>query len=75
MPNGDPRDGFFYPILTLVIDSYIMTRSSVLLHVHHAASLKITVPYPIQSVGPKAINEPFFMLNSTEHSITTAHKN
>ena len=22
MPNGDPRDGFFYPILTLMIDSY-----------------------------------------------------
>ena len=23
MPNGDPRDGFFYPTLTLMIDSYI----------------------------------------------------
>ena len=23
MPNGDPRDGFFYP--TLMIDSYIIT--------------------------------------------------
>ena len=23
MPNGDPRDGFFYPTLTLRIDSYI----------------------------------------------------
>ena len=22
MPNGDPRDGFFYPTLTLMIDSY-----------------------------------------------------
>ena len=21
MPNGDPRDGFFYPILTLIMDS------------------------------------------------------
>ena len=23
MPNGNPRDGFFYPTLTLMIDSYI----------------------------------------------------
>ena len=23
MPHGDPRDGFFYPTLTLMIDSYI----------------------------------------------------
>ena len=22
MPNGEPRDGFFYPTLTLMIDSY-----------------------------------------------------
>ena len=22
MPNGDPRDRFFYPTLTLMIDSY-----------------------------------------------------
>ena len=25
MPNGDPRDGFFYPTLTLMIDSYTLT--------------------------------------------------
>ena len=24
MPNGDPRDGFFYPTLTLMMDSYII---------------------------------------------------
>ena len=24
MPNGDPRDKFFYPNLTLIIDSYII---------------------------------------------------
>ena len=24
MPNGDPGDGFFYPTLTLMIDSYIL---------------------------------------------------
>ena len=26
MPNSDPRDGFFYPTLTLVIDSYSIVR-------------------------------------------------
>ena len=25
MPIGDPRDGFFYPILTLMMDTYILT--------------------------------------------------
>ena len=25
MPNSDPRDGFYYPILTRMIDSYIIT--------------------------------------------------
>ena len=25
MPNGDPRDGFFYPTLTLMTDSFILT--------------------------------------------------
>ena len=24
MPNSDPRDSFFYPILTLMIDSYVI---------------------------------------------------
>ena len=27
MPNGGPRDGFFYPSLTLMIDSYDLTHS------------------------------------------------
>ena len=26
MPNGDPQDGFFYPILILMIDSYILAH-------------------------------------------------
>ena len=26
MPNVDPRDGFFYPTLTLMIDFYIQDR-------------------------------------------------
>ena len=24
MPIGDPQDGFFYPTLTLIVDSYIL---------------------------------------------------
>ena len=27
MPNGDPRDRFFYPTLTLMIDSYNFTHA------------------------------------------------
>ena len=26
MPIGDPRDDFFYPTLTLMIDSYIIVK-------------------------------------------------
>ena len=29
MPNGDPRDSFFYPPLTLMVDSYIMGNPSI----------------------------------------------
>ena len=28
MPNGDPRDGFFYPTLTLMMDSYYTSPAS-----------------------------------------------
>ena len=28
MPIADPRDGFFYPILTLMMDPYITARPS-----------------------------------------------
>ena len=29
MPNGDPRDRFFYPTLTLMMDSYSLQPSGV----------------------------------------------
>ena len=29
MLNGDPRDGFFYPTLTLVIASYILSEGKI----------------------------------------------
>ena len=32
MPNGDPRDGFFYPTLTIMIDSYIIIHWSSVTH-------------------------------------------
>ena len=31
MPNRDPRDGFFYPIFTLMMDSYIPELSQIAL--------------------------------------------
>ena len=35
MPNGDPRDGFFYPTLTLMIDSYsVICIYICLIHCH-----------------------------------------
>ena len=37
MPNGDPRDRFFYPTLTLMIDSYN-------LEIMQAASLELYYP-------------------------------
>ena len=33
MPMGDPRDGFFYPTLTLTMDSYISSYSILVLYV------------------------------------------
>ena len=29
MPNNDPRDGFFYPLLTPIKDSYILSAEIV----------------------------------------------
>ena len=31
MPKGDPRDGFFYPTFTLMIDSYKNIRTKVVI--------------------------------------------
>ena len=38
MPNGDPWDGIFYPILTLMIDSYIGLNSNIYLYFAYANS-------------------------------------
>ena len=32
MPNGDPRDGFFYPTLTPMLDSYYVYRGGRPMH-------------------------------------------
>ena len=32
MPNGDPRDRFFYPTLTLMMESYIMLQDGNQIH-------------------------------------------
>ena len=33
MPDGDPRDGFFDPTLTLMIDSYIINERKYVLNI------------------------------------------
>ena len=38
MPNGDPRDGFFYSTLTLMIDSYNKVYLDFICIVHKRAS-------------------------------------
>ena len=35
MPNGDPRDGFFFPTLTLIIDSYILDHTHLLFFLYN----------------------------------------
>ena len=37
MPNGDPRDGFFYPTLTLMMDSYSI--GGVMVNLSHTGNL------------------------------------
>ena len=37
MPNGDPRDIFFYPTLKLMIYSYILTQAKILDILIHCA--------------------------------------
>ena len=41
MPIGDPRDGFFYPTLSLMIDSYPLKRQSRLQQTNFATSCLI----------------------------------
>ena len=41
MPIGDPQNGFFYPTLTLMTDSYILTRDK-----------NIRYPYPVCKKNP-----------------------
>ena len=41
MPNGDPRDGFFYPTLTLMIDSYIVHERERKIGIYHFTTLAI----------------------------------
>ena len=43
MPNGDPRDGFFYPTLALTRDSYILFLYSTVLTYTDAIFTKLEV--------------------------------
>ena len=49
MPIGDPRDGFFYPTFTLMIDSYIV-------HVNFQYSIFATE----QAIGTASANSAKF---------------
>ena len=49
MPNGDPWDGFFYPTLTLMIDSYILTQSVEALSIARSELLYTTLTLMIDS--------------------------
>ena len=40
MPNSDPQDGFFYPTLTLMIDSYNVAH---ILRANYAETLCLTL--------------------------------
>ena len=42
MPNGDPRDGFFYPTLTLMIDSYILSQGKISDILIRCAKIKVS---------------------------------
>ena len=35
MPNGDPQDRFFYPTLTLMIDSYSLAERKLIFFLIH----------------------------------------
>ena len=62
MPNGDPRDGFFYPNLTLMIDSYIMRASKALLELgRYTGSARLSLDCsPMQYVCKNCAGSLFF---------------
>ena len=41
MPNGDPRDGFFYPTLSLMIDSYNLISSAYYLFIFFCGNQRL----------------------------------
>ena len=47
MPDDDPWDGFFYPTLTLMIDSYILAHQIGIFTVFaHMRKFYLTYPLP-----------------------------
>ena len=49
MPNGDPRDGFFYPTLKLMIDSYSLGKPR---DAKRRSSRRIFLSYPHTRENP-----------------------
>ena len=54
MPNGDPRDGFFYPTLTFMINPSIMQDMSK----HEWAMLALHMRHTISVVDEKNVEIP-----------------
>ena len=64
MPNGDPRDRFFYPTLTLMIDSYSLIARQTNQHAAHFQynvlnNLPVADLYPPVNHGDKKISYTF----------------
>ena len=55
MPNGDPRDGFFYPTLTLMIDSSTVLCPFLVM----SCLLSVIMAFPGQTRLLFLILEPF----------------
>ena len=70
MPNGDRRDGFFYPTLTLMIDSFIIQRVKTSSYIETITCMSETGF--VCALCSRYEGYCFFMLNSTEHAISTA---
>ena len=53
MPFGDPRDGYFYPTLTLMMDSYILVHQR-------------NVIWDINEIQNKILLEKYFIPSSIQ---------
>ena len=75
-PNSDPRDGFFYPTLTLMIDSYNLSVNHLKkLHSASARSKMSSNSYtmgcpPVRGDNPRALASGLSHVQEDKHGIT-----